>query len=420
MLSSMYAGVSGLRVHQTKLDVIGNNIANINTVAFKHSTISFKEVFSQTLSSAEPPSINGTGGKNPSQIGLGTTIGSVTTIHTRGNIQPTGNPNDLAIEGNGFFVVNNGVSTMYTRAGNFTVDTQGNLVTVNGERVMGWNQGNSSVIDISRPLEAINLSNLKMPAKATTEIHFEGNLDSRTENYVAGPPEENAIDYNITIYDSLGDAHTLTFKFMKTAANTYSYSVTSDDPTMTITAGGTGGSITFDNNGKISNRTIPNLTLSFNSGAANVNIASSNIRFDNEKFTQFSNATKITGRQDGYQAGTLDNLSIDREGRVIGRFTNGRQDHVATIALASFINPAGLEKVGNNLFAITWNSGDADIGVGGTGERGVITSNALEMSNVDLSKEFTEMIVAQRGFQANSRIISVSDEVLQELVNLKR
>lgn len=425
MLSSMYAGVSGLKVHQTKLDVIGNNIANINTVAYKQSAISFKEVFNQTLATAQAPSAGGLGGVNPSQVGLGTGIGSITTIHTRGNIQSTGNPYDLAIEGSGFFIVNDGSGLKYTRAGNFTEDTEGNLVAAGGERIMGWNKRPGQGIEAGRPLEPINLNNLFQPAKVTDQIKFEGNIDSRIENYVpgnpaTGEPEQNAVEHNVIVYDSLGDAHTIVFKFMKTAPNTFSYSVHSSEPGVSILQGATGGNILFDKAGRLQSKNTLPLTLSFNTGAANISIASSDLVFDQDRFTQYSSETNLSGSQSGYGAGKLDTLSIDREGRIIGRFTNGRSDHLASIALATFANPSGLEKAGSNLYSVTWNSGDPVVGIAGSGGKGIVTANALEMSNVDLSNEFTEMIVAQRGFQANSKILTTADEILQELVNLKR
>ena len=180
------------------------------------------------------------------------------------------------------------------------------------------------------------------------------------------------------------------------------------------------GHFVFDSEGKLQTATTPAIGITYSSGASAMTIASNDIEFDTSKFTQYSTPSSLTGRQDGYTAGELESLSIDGDGSVIGVYSNGRQEHNATIAIATFINPSGLEKAGDSMFQTTWNSGTASIGAAGTGERGKISSGSLEMSNVDLSQEFTEMIVAQRGFQANSRIITTSDELLQELVNLKR
>ena len=411
MLRSMYSGVSGLKTHQTKLDVIGNNIANVNTVAYKSSSITFQEVLSQTVASAQPPTNSGTGGTNPSQVGLGTAIGSISTNHTNGNIQTTDSITDLALDGGGFFVVSDGLSNSYTRAGNFSIDSAGNLVTVNGEKVMGWNKGINNEIDTSMPLESISLSSLTMRANSTNEIKFEGNLDS---NMAVG----DVFEYNTTLFDSLGEAHSVTITFERTG----DLSDREFDYTVTDSEGTTIGSNTlvFDNQGKLANGatggsiTLPLATVN---GAQDI---TADLSFNEDKFTLYSNTTIVNSTQDGYQAGTLISLGVDQEGKVIGNFSNGRDNHVSTIAVATFINPQGLEKVGGNLFATSWNSGNPQVGVAGTGERGSIASSSLEMANVDLSREFTEMIVAQRGFQANSKIITTSDEVLQELVNLKR
>jgi len=411
MLRSMYSGVSGLKTHQTKLDVIGNNIANVNTVAYKSSSVTFQEVLSQTVASAQPPTNSGTGGTNPSQVGLGTAIGAITTNHANGNIQTTDSITDLALDGGGFFVVNDGLSNAYTRAGNCSIDSAGNLVTVNGEKVMGWNKGNNDSIDTSMPLEAISLSSLTMEANSTSELNLEGNLDSEME-------DGDSFEYNTTLFDSLGEAHSVTILFTKDSDLNFSYDVTTAEAGVTITDGS--GTIEFTEEGKLDlgNSTIgPFEVTDYGNGASAATI---DLNFNEDKFTQYANTTVVNSTQDGYESGSLIGLGVDQEGKVIGNFSNGRDNHVSTIAVASFINPQGLEKVGGNLFATSWNSGEPQVGVAGTGERGSIASSSLEMANVDLSREFTEMIVAQRGFQANSKIITTSDEVLQELVNLKR
>jgi len=434
MLRSMYSGVSGLKTHQTKLDVIGNNIANVNTVAYKSSSVTFQEVLSQTVASAQPPTNSGTGGTNPSQVGLGTAIGAISTNHANGNIQTTDSITDLALDGGGFFVVNDGLSNSFTRAGNFSIDSEGNLVTVNGEKVMGWNKGNTEGIDTSMPLESISLSSLTMKANTTSELNFEGNLDSKMEN-------GDSFEYNMSLFDSMGESHSITLTFTRqgdptdaTKSTIFDVSIGSTDESINTINGNDFetnplediGTITFDSEGRIDTTatdegvSINDITVVLNNGASNIEILEDDIDFNEDKFTLYSNTTVVNSTQDGYEAGTLIGLGVDQEGKIIGNFSNGRDNHVSTIAVASFINPQGLEKVGGNLFATSWNSGDPQVGVAGTGERGSIASSSLEMSNVDLSREFTEMITAQRGFQANSKIITTSDEVLQELVNLKR
>ncbi len=423
MLRSMYSGVSGLLSHQKKMDVIGNNIANVNTTAFKSSNIVFEELFSQLVASAAQPTENGRGGINPQQIGLGVSIGNVTTNMSKGSIQATDNPNDLAIDGEGFFVVTDGSGIYYTRAGSFNVDKDGNLVNGSGYKVMGWNKNHSTGnIDTSKPTEPVDFSNLKMQARSTAKITVTGNISSETLEYDA-LNDENAALHNLTIYDSLGESHTVTFKFMKSATpNSYTFALTESDDFMSISSGATGGTLAFSTSGKLSTSesTIPEVQISFTNGADSITFPTGSITFDPVGFTQYSNSTSIKSSQDGYTSGELETLSISSDGMIIGQFTNGLQEHISTLAISSFINPNGLQKVGGNMFCTTWNSGEANVGVANTGDRGSIATSSLEMSNVDLATEFTEMIVTQRGFQANSRIITISDEILEELVNLKR
>jgi len=419
MLSSMFAGVSGLTAHQRKMDVIGNNIANVNTTAFKSSSVTFQEMFAQTIRDASQPTQSGLGGINPQQVGLGVDIGSISVLFEGGSIQTTSNPNNLAIDGDGFFVVSDGTQNRYTRAGDFDFDVAGNMVTSNGSRVMGWNLGTGTSISTTGPLQPITLAGITMPAHATQTITVTGNINSSTEIYDA-VNDENFVQTDLWIYDSLGEAHSITLKIMKTAANTYNYSVLENDSTMSITSGATGGQIVFGGGGKLSSSTTPALTIAFTNGASSITIPSENIVFDTAKFTQYANATDIDVVQDGYTSGEMNDFGIDKEGKIIGVFSNGKQQHVATVAMASFVNVSGLQKVGNNEYVSTWNSGDAQIGMAGTGGKGYISTYSLEMSNVDLANEFTDMIIAQRGFQANSRIITTADQMLEELVNLKR
>lgn len=434
MLRSMFSGISGLRTHQTKLDVIGNNIANVNTVGFKASRTVFQEIYSQTLKSASAPSGGGArGGANPQQVGLGVSIASIDVLHTNNGVQRTDKATDLAIEGDGFFVVSDGVSNFYTRAGNFDIDAQGYLVSSGGLKVQGWTErdADGNIIPTGSTKE-INLANLSMPPKATSEIIFSGNLDSRTE-------VGKTVEYTTTIVDSLGEEHNIVLTFTKEGTDAdgdTTWNLTVTLPEITDSDGNPevlldDGEIQFDANGNI----IPadpddeyvEITLDFGSvdfdngatvGNDNDEVA---IKFDLEKTTQHAreSSLKVT-ETDGYGPGTLDDVSIDSGGRVIGIYSNGQARIDAILAIARFSNPAGLTKLGSNLFQISANSGEPEIGEAGVNGRGDINPGALEMSNVNLANEFTEMIIAQRGFQANSRIITTSDELLQELVNLKR
>jgi flagellar hook protein FlgE len=411
----MYSGVSGLKAHQTKLDVIANNISNVNTVAFKSSDVNFQAVLSQTLANAQPSISSGTGGTNPSQVGLGTSIGTITTNHSTGNIETTESITDLALDGSGYFVVSDGLNTSYTRAGNFTIDSAGSLVTADGETVMGWNKDGDDNIDTSTPVESLDLSNLSMDADPTTSIEFEGNLNSDSDS-------SEPFEYSISVYDSLGQDHTITITFTKVdGANEFDYEMTTDDTDVSSLSGET-GTVAFTSDGVLdtTNTSTSDFTISISSGASDIEITADNLIFSEDKFTQYGNDSSISGSQDGYAAGSLTGIGIDQSGNVVGSFSNGRDQTVATIAVASFINPQGLESAGGNLYTTSWNSGDPQIGIAGANSTGTISSYSLEMSNVDLASEFTEMIVAQRGFSANSKIITTSDELLQELVNLKR
>lgn len=457
MMRSMYSGISGLRVHQNKMDVIGNNIANINTVGYKKGTMTFQEVFSQVIRGASAPQ-EGRGGINPQQIGLGVSIGSINTIHTKGTAQRTDNPEDLMIDGEGFFVVSddaNFENKYYTRAGNFTLDRDGNLVTADGYKVLGYladEEGNlTSEIGGIR----INRSETKAPT-ATSKIYFEGNLDSRLKE-----GDEHKAD--TVIKDSLGNSYTITFRFKKVEnsqdGNIWELTVDriTDQATGNYVANPSGLlngdslKLKFNPSGKLI-EIGDNILVGDNVGELEVLLTGlSDIEFNKNKEGNEIDPIKPSGvfhdiilfdlgdsdsyrllnqhandidvkpyAKDGNSSGKLEGYSIDDTGIVVGIFTNGERKALGQIMLAKFDNPMGLQKVGNNFFVDTRNSGEPQFGKAATGGYGPIASGTLEMSNVDLSMEFTEMITTQRGFQANSRIITTSDEMLQELVNMKR
>lgn len=459
MLRSMFSGVSGLRSHQTKMDVIGNNIANVNTVGFKASRVTFQEIYNQTLKAASAPTTaTGRGGVNAHQVGLGVSVASIDVFHTQGGAQRTDKSTDLSLDGDGFFVVSDGVNNYYTRAGNFDIDPQGYLVSSSGLKVQGWtNRNNEGEIIPTGTTREINLANLSMPPRATTEIKFEGNLNSRL-----GEGMEDTIEYTSSIIDSLGEEHSIKLIFSRvteledpsdpdserivpnkwnlriepTGANIGIETSPLYDSTDPVNFPGA-QPIEFDGNGRLRSFVynhedfpqyeeddlpeygIPIPTINFNNGA--LPTEGLIIRFDSEKMTQNdSESTLKVAETNGYKFGTLSNIDIDSMGRVIGIYSNGITRTDGILAISRFNNPAGLSKLGDNLFQISANSGDAIIGQAGVDGRGLINPGALEMSNVDLAREFTDMIITQRGFQANSRIITTSDELLQELVNLKR
>lgn len=404
MGSSMNSAVSGLRAHQLMLDVSGNNIANVNTPGYKVGRTAFSDVLSQTLAGATAPSTT-LGGTDPQQVGLGVRIGAITNLFTQGGILTTNKPTDLAILGDGFFFLSDGSANYYSRAGAFELDAAGNLVdSVTGYRV----QGASGNITISPTATSAPV--------ATSTATFTGNLD---------PTAASGTTYaaTISINDSLGKTHNLTITFTKTATpGQFTYATAESDSAMAINTGGS-GTIQFSGSGAITSGGTGSITLDFTNGASSGQV----VALD---FGSASNPTPVTGfaspstlalaSQNGYAAGTLQSFSIGTDGSINGTFSNGRVQSLGTIRLATFSNPAGLSKAGNNLFRESSNSGVANVGNPGTGGRGTLAPGALEGSNVDLAEEFTKLIVAQRGFQANARVITTSDEVLLEAVNLKR
>ena len=422
MMRSMFSAVSGLRNHQARMDVIGNNIANVNTVGFKSSRVTFQDMVYELTRAASAPS-EGLGGSNAHQVGLGMMVRSVDTLMTQGSLESTGKSTDLAIQGEGFFVLDTGQGKVFSRVGAFDVNLKKDLVDpATGYYVMGWESGNNAakpgVIDPSMSPTHINIPmGQLMLAKGTSNVTFTGNLDAdEATGYIA-----NA---TVQVYDSQGTAHNLTFAFEKqAAANTWNYTITTVAPTG-ITSGGS-GTLIFNADGSIDNEividpetsTIPALVIDPGNGAEPVNVT-----LDFARSIQFaSDKSDIAAQyQDGFPMGVLENFFIGVDGVITGTFTNGMNQELGRIALGVFGNPAGLLKAGANAFKQSNNSGELQYGVPATGANGTLVSGALEMSNVDLSREFTNMIITQRGFQANSRIISTSDEMLQELVNLKR
>lgn len=416
MLRSLYSGVLGLKAHQVRMDIIGNNIANVNTLGFKKSRVTFKDAFYQMLKSGNR-SEGDQGGVNPSQVGLGVTLGSVETMHTQGNLQNTGKSTDLAIDGEGMFILKDPRGGwVYTRVGNFDFDAKGFLVNDQGFKVQGYNAVNGS---LSSTLGDIVISEYLQP-KATTEIKFKNNLD-------ADASPGTTVTLSKEIFDSVGHSHVIDITLVKeNTANTWKYTISHADG-LGIT--NLDGYLVFDTNGKIdqtltsqlNGTTPPQLFNNFSFDPADPDADVVSVYPDFSEVTQFgSDSTIIAFSQDGNASGTLNEITVQTDGTIIGDFEGGVRRIIGQIALASFTNPAGLQNVGNSLYRETENSGEGIPGSPQTLGRGTIVANALEMSNVDLAQEFTDMVVTQRGFQANSRTITISDELLQELVNLKR
>ncbi|HDP69619.1 MAG TPA: flagellar hook protein FlgE [Actinobacteria bacterium] len=406
MMRSMFAAVSGLRNHQVKMDVIGNNIANVNTVGYKTSRVSFQDMLSQTIRGATAPQ-GSLGGSNPQQVGLGMLVKTIDTILTQGSLEATGKLTDLAIQGNGFFVVNDGTANRYTRAGIFDINLQKNLVDPStGYKVQGWQADDTGVLDITLPPTEISIPiGELMVAEDTNNVLLAGNLDASP----TGPAS-----VSVQVYDSLGVAHTLVTTFTQTAANTWQWSWDVDGGAWS----GVGVSnVTFNPDGTFLGP-VGGDTLTFNPAGANP----VNITIDFANLTQFDDTDSniIVRSQDGFAMGVLETFTIGSDGIITGVFSNGMNRTLARLALAMFGNSAGLMRSGGTMFQQSTNSGEVRLVAPGESGVGSVIPGSLEMANVDLAQEFTNMITTQRGFQANSRIITTSDEMLMELVNLKR
>ena len=571
MMRSLYSGVAGLKTHQIRMDVIGNNIANVNTTAYKSSSMTFSELMSQTTQKASGANATtGVGGTNAKQIGLGVKAGAINTaITTQGSAQSTGNPLDIMITGDNFFVVSNGSENFFTRDGSFYVDGAGNLaMTSTGYNVMGWGvdetTGNIKQ-DTVTALRIMSAANMTYPPEATTQANISGILDENDKDVTSA----NGKTVNLNFFDARGYSYTAKFTFKQssgTASNEYSMELTKlldstgaeidiskvkfgDNSTQTLQTPVTFAGDTYEWDGKqlktkADNKVVADLSAAFNADGTLIDTSNdeaaakaqqetldaiaaaygyegstdeflklyqkdangtevtvetmlgnmaktttaqgdlvlttdkdkpmtmdgrffegvkvifdtdtgklkqvgsnvtdfktnvdftplggnfSNITIDLSECTNYDNKGTSTigatsgdldGLGTGRRLGDMIGVSIQKDGMIYASYDNGMTKLLGQIATAAFANASGLEKQGDNLYSATLNSGEFDgIGVDITAGGGYMSTGQLEMSNVDLSSEFTEMITTQRGFQANSRIITVSDTLLEELTNLKR
>ncbi len=463
MMRSLYSGVSGMQNHQTRLDVIGNNVANVNTTGFKRGRVNFQDMISQQLSGAARPTTE-VGGVNPKEVGLGVMTASIDTIFTQGNLQSTGVSTDVAIQGNGFFILKSGEESFYTRAGAFGLDSEGTLVNpANGMRVQGWmaeELNGEMVLNTAGSTEDLIIPvGTKDPAKATENVNFACNLNKNTPEILEGAsPADIAKGTWATeqkIYDSFGNEHMLSVSFTRVVGNPNQWQATvmvnPDSEIATDTRVGLGTTdgtentflVNFDNNGTLlsvtdtaGNVTNPEgeiiLQTSFNVPGANpdedgnpyrqtLNINLGTIGSQKNTITQSASQSSTKAfYQDGYTMGYLDNFKIDSTGTITGVYSNGTNRIIGQLALASFTNQGGLEKAGENTYVESNNSGMANIGTSGIAGKGSLLAGSLEMSNVDLTEQFTDMIVTQRGFQASSKTIQTADTLLETVMNLKR
>ena len=412
MIGSLFAGISGLNANATAMTVIGDNIANVNTTAFKSNRSSFANVLSQSL-----------GGSTGNDIGRGVEFWGTSPLWNQGSLENTGSATDLAINGKGFFVVNDPAgSSFYTRAGLFTLNEQGQMVNPDDLIVQGYEidaSGNlGNLADISIPGDRVS------PPSRTTAFTFDINLDG-------GAATGATYSTSQTVYDSLGNAIPLSLTFTKeAAAQTWTVAATAPSTTAPITFTPTAGvaaptaTFVFDSSGNLTSpSTDLAVDMTMTNGAANLQITwdlvdAAGALGDITGYSSPSNTTFQS--QDGFASGVLRGISVDESGFVTAAYSNGQLIPVFQIAMADFPAYEGLTKLGGNLYAESRNSGQPLPGVAGDGRLGSITPMAIEMSNVDLAQEFVKMITTQRAFQANSRVITTSDEILNELINLKR
>ena len=491
MMRSLYSGVAGLKTHQTKMDVIGNNIANVNTVGFKASNVTFSDVLYQTTNTASAANeATGTTGINAKQIGIGTKVSSIaTTVGTTGGSQNTDNALDCMINGDAFFIVNTGGTNYFTKAGSFFVDGTGTLCTASGASVMGWGvseDGLDIVRDTVKPLTVMSAENRSSAPEATENCFLAGNVDCTDPQLES----ENGVAMQVNFYDELGNSYSLKLalnnykldengKKVDCSAGEYAveatdivdadgkaifYTVDKATGVKTIVTEGATTPLKFKIGDVEYEATVTGNELSLNhSGASSLifNTATGaftsvdgkdsiefkmlglaatgatgspfkDVDIDFSSLTQYAGNGKCSmdaqrGKKDksgegaGRTMGEMTGISINEVGEIYGSYDNGTTKLLGQIAVTTFANATGLESIGNSMFAVTQNSGEFDgIGKSITETGGTLSTGVLEMSNVDLSSEFTNMITTQRGFQANSRIITTSDTMLEELINLKR
>lgn len=424
LMSSLYTGTTGLETNTQDLSIIGDNIANANTIGFKQSRAAFEDQLSQQLLGA-------------GQVGLGARLQMSERIFTQGSLTSTGIATDLALEGPGLFAVkgnHNGVTnTFYTRDGKFTLDKDGFLVTLEGLKVQGYQADPAG--GVTGNIGDLAIGSQQATAKQTGTVTLKANLKADAAIPPAwdptNPTATSTFPTAVTIYDSLGAAHQASIYFRKSAQGSWEWHGLADGGGLT---GGTAGvpteiasgTLTFDSKGALSAVTQ---TSTFNPiGATNPQALNFNFGDDTASggtglagVTQSANDSAVTfASQDGWTSGQLSSMTVDTTGNVTGAFTNGQSRNLGRVAVATFSAPDRLDRAAGNLLAETGTSGNASLGTAGTGGRGSISGGTLEQSNVDLATEFVKMISAQRGFQANSKTVQTADQLLQELIQLKR
>jgi flagellar hook protein FlgE len=419
-IGSFSSSLSGLKANQTKLAVIGNNLANMNTVGYKAGQVTFADLVSQSV---------GGSSANPMQVGLGVTTSAIAANFSQGGIDATGVATNVAVQGNGFFVIGGADARGYTRAGDFSFDQNGRLVTSDGRPVQGFttiDPVTGNVNTTGQPTDIVITPGVLRAPSPTRQMNIVSNLNSAS-------PVGTTFATAVPVYDSLGVAHIATVTWTKTGVGAWSYAMAV--PGADVTGGAVGaqvniaiGTMTFNGAGQLLtvNGGVPaDVTVTgpaWSNGATPVNFTWDLVNAQGAaSITSFgapSGTASIS--QNGASASSINSLTIGSSGELLASFGAGQVVAVAQLAIATFNNPQGLVKGGGNLLTESGSSGSANIGTAGTGGRGTLIGGALEQSNVDMAQEFTQMILAQRGFQANSKSINVADELLQEALNLRR
>ncbi len=401
---SFQQGLSGLNAAAKNLDVIGNNVANSGTVGFKQSQTQFADVYANSLT--------GAGG---SQVGIGVQLSTVAQQFTQGNITSTNNPLDIAINGGGFFRMDNNGEINYQRNGQFQLDRNGYIVSSGGAHLTGYTANASGVLSTGAP-SSLFINTTDLPPQVTGDVTSILNLDStKTALTAAGfnmnDPTTFHNSTSVSIYDSLGNAHTLQTYYVKTAAGAWSVFGSVDGAASTLI-----GTLNFGTDGALTTAMPRTNSVAVTTGAA----TPFNVNIDFTGTTQFGSSFSVNKlTQDGYTSGRLAGFNIGSDGIILGRYTNGQSAVLGQVVLASFANPNGLQPLGNNMWAETATSGSPLVGTPDTGSLGVLQSSATEDSNVDLTAELVNMITAQRVYQANAQTIKTQDQVLSTLTNLR-
>jgi flagellar hook protein FlgE len=431
ILRAMYTGVTGINAEGEALGTVGDNISNINTVGFKEQRTIFEDMLGHSI----------TAGSASAMPGSGVMVGKISQLFTQGSLSTTGVNTDVALNGDGFFTVNGSVDgvtgNFYTRAGNFNINKDGYLVNPEDMKVQGYQASANGTIQ-SAQLGALRVPTAALPPAVTTQMTVTANLDANATTPALAwdaqnPAQTSNFSTSMQVYDSLGNAHTLNVYFRKTAANTWDYHVLANSAEVTAPATTPNveigsGSLAFTTNGAL--QTITTTTpvsanfvgataaqpITLNWGTP-VSATSTGL----DGMTQFGSPSNVSSQsQDGYASGDLSGVSVNSDGTVMGMYTNGQKIAVGQLAIAKFRSNEGLGRAGNSMWIETRDSGVAAMGVAGSGGRGAVSAGALEQSNVDLAKQFVDLIAHQRAFQADSKTITTADEMLQELVNIKR